>query len=314
MSDFLLLLLALAGSALFAGSETGYYALNPLKLKLLADDNKLAAICSRVIRPAGSFLIMLLVGNNLANNLAVAASVGLLAGWGMDKPELWATLLLTPVVFLFGEVGPKQFVLGDPQRSLLRATPFLGLFRIALLPVTFPVGVIANLLNREDSQAVIGRHHLTALLLEGGGADHGEAAVLRAALRALESQGKGLRPFLRTDFPLLSPGLTGAAARAILAQTHDTLGLVDRVGKAPALLLGTRMVHMPAGQSLSDVAVDLPLLPMNLDLAEALVRLRSEGASFALVGEAGKYEGVLDLEFTLSLLMSSDWHPPSHND
>lgn len=314
MSDFFLLLLALAASALFAGSETGYYALNPLKLKLLSGDNKLAAVCSRVIRPAGAFLIMLLVGNNLANNLAVASAVGMLAGWGMSSPELWATVLLTPIVFLFGEVGPKQFVLGDPQRSLLWATPLLGLFRLVLLPVTYPVGVIAGLLNREDSQAVIGRRHLAALLLEGGRATHGEAPVLRAALRALESQGKGLRPYLRTDFPLLAPSLSGAAARAMLAQSRDTLGLVDRSGQAPGLLLGTRLVHLPAAQNIAEVAIDLPRFHPDLDLAEALVRLRSHGASFALVGEAGKYEGVLDLEFTLSLLLASDSHPPSHND
>ena len=314
MSDFFLLLLALAGSALFAGSETGYYALNPLKLKLLAGDRKLAAVCARVIRPAGAFLIMLLVGNNLANNLAVAAAVGLLASWGMANPELWSTLLLTPIVFLFGEVGPKQFVLGDPQRSLLHATPFLGICRILLLPVTYPVGLIANLLNREDSQAVIGRRHLTALLLEGGRSDHGEAPVLVAALRALESQGKGLCPFLRTDFPLMSPRLSGAAARATLAQTKDTLGLVDRIGQAPGLLLGTRLVHAPASQSIAEIAFDLPRFSPDLDLAEALVRLRSHGASFALVGETGKYEGVLDLEFTLSLLLPSETHPPSHND
>jgi CBS domain containing-hemolysin-like protein len=309
MTDLMLLLLALAGSALFAGSETGYYALNPLKLKLLAGDNRLAALCSRTIRPAGAFLIMLLVGNNLANNLAVAASVGLLAGWNLSNPELWSTLLLTPIVFLFGEVGPKQFVLGDPQRSLLRATPFLLVFRILLLPVTYPIGLIASLLNREDAQAVIGRRHLAALLLEGGRSSHGEAPVLLAALRALESQGKGLRPYLRTDFPLLSPRLSGGAARAILAQTRDTLGLVDRIGKAPGLLLGTRLVHTPAHQNIADIALDLPQFSPDLDLAEALVQMRAHGASFALVGRAGKYEGLLDLEFTLSLLLPSEPHP-----
>ncbi len=314
MTDLILLMLALAASALFAGSETGYYALNPLKLKLLAGDNRLAAICARVLRPAGSFLIMLLVGNNLANNLAVAAAVGLMASWGMSTPEFWATVLLTPIVFLFGEVGPKQFVLGDPQRSLLWATPFLAACRLLLLPVTFPVGLIARLLNREDSQAVIGRRHLAALLLEGGRADHGEAPVLLAALRALESQGKGLQPFVRTDFPLLSPGISAAEARATLAQTRDTLGLIDRVDRPPGLLLGTRLVHLPASQHIDEVAVDLPQLSPELDLAEALVQMRSHGASFALVGDPGKYEGVLDLEFTLSLLLPSETHPPAQND
>jgi hypothetical protein len=306
LSELALLLFALAASALFAGSETGYYALNPLKLKLLAGDQRLAAVCARVIRPSGAFLIMLLVGNNVATNLAVAASIAFLADRGAQNPELWATLLLTPIVFLFGEVGPKQFVLGDPIRSLLRATPFLIVFRLLLLPVTYPVGLLAGLLNREDSHAVIGRRHLAALLLEGGRRVHGEAPVMVAAFRALESQGKGLRPFLRTDFPLLSPNSSASVARAALAQTPDTLGLLDRLDKAPGLLLGTRLVHLPANARLSEVAIDLPQLRIEMDLAEALVEMRGSGASFALVGQDGRFEGILDLEFTLSLLLPSD--------
>jgi cyclin M-like protein len=303
MTWLLLVLLALVASALFAGSETGYYALNPLQLRLLASESRMAAILVRVVRPPSSFLTMLLVGNNLANNLAVSASIALLVDLQISRPELWAPLLLTPVVFLFGEVGPKQFVLGDPLRSLLRITPVLAIFRVLLLPVTLPVGLIGRLLSREDVQAVAGRRHLAALLTEGGRSDHGEAPVMVAALRALESQGKGLRPYMRADFPLLYARIPLGDARAILAQTPDTLALIERPGRQPALVLGTRLVHQPAAAATVDLALDLPLLSPDLDLADALDEMHRLGVPFALIGQGTTLEGVLDLEYTLSLLL-----------
>ncbi len=302
-----LLLLALALSALFAGSETGYYAMNPLRLRLQAGRSRWAAVLARVVRPPSAFLTMLLVGNNVANDLAVFAGVSLVAAAGIEQPEIWATLMLTPLVFLFGEVAPKQIVLGDPLRLLLGATPLLGLFRLLLLPVTAPIVGLAHLFSREDAEAIAGRRHLAALLLEGGRhPSSGTAPVLVAALRALQSQGKGLQPFLRRDLPLLYANIPLADARIAIAHTRDALALLDRPGRPPGLLLGTHLVLAEPGTAPSALALDLPVLPPDLDLAEALTELRDLGRSFALVGEVGEVDSVLDLEYALSLLLSRD--------
>ena len=302
-ASLLLLIAGLAGSALCAGTETGYYALNPLKLRVRAASSRLAALLLRLTRPPHAFLTMLLIGNNVANYLTVSAGVALLAAWTVPQPELIATLVLTPVTFLLGEVGPKQFVLHNPLGILLRVTPLLVVQRVLLAPLTFLIGVLGKLLAREDAEAIAGRRHLAALLLEGGRAGHGEAPVLQAALRALESEGRGLGPFLRTDLPLLYAGMPLSDARVALARPSDTLALLERRGRLPGLLLGTRLVHEAPTVPLEPLAVDLPLLSPELDLADALAQLRAEGVSFALVGTEQAWDGVLDLEHALSLLL-----------
>lgn len=308
-ASLLLLLLGLAGSALCAGTETGYYALNPLKLRVEAARSRVAAVLMRITRPPHAFLTLLLVGNNVANYLTISAGVALLAAWAVPQPEFVATLILTPVTFLLGEVGPKQFVLSNPQGLLLRVTPVLALLRVVLLPFTVVIGALGRLVAREDAEAVTGRRHLAALLLEGGRGAHGEAPVLQAALRALESEGKGLRPFLRTDLPLLYAGIPLPDARVALARTMDTLALLERRGKLPGLLLGTRLVHEAPTVPLESLAMDLPLLSPELDLADALAQLRSEGVSFALVGTDQHLDGILDLEHALSLLLLPEIRP-----
>lgn len=308
-ASLMLLLIGLAGSALCAGTETGYYALNPLKLRMQAARSRMAAVLLRITRPPHAFLTMLLVGNNVANYLTISAGVALLAAWSVPQPELVATLALTPITFLLGEVGPKQFVLHHPLGILTRVTPVLALLRVLLAPFTLFVGLIGRVLAREDAEAVTGRRHLAALLLEGGRGEHGEAPVLQAALRALESEGKGLRPFLRTDLPVLYAGIPLSDARVALARTTDTLALLERRGKLPGLLLGTRLVHEAPTVPVEPIAVDLPLLDPGLDLADALAQLRAEGISFALVGTEQAWDGVLDLEHALSLLLRPEIRP-----
>jgi CBS domain containing-hemolysin-like protein len=303
MASLLLLAMGLLGSAICAGSETGYYALNPLKLRVAAVSSRLAALLMRITRPPHAFLTMLLVGNNVANYLTVSAGVAFLALVSVPQPELVATIALTPVTFVLGEVGPKQFVLHNPLGIMLRVTPLLAILRVIFAPLTFLIGALGRLLAREDADAVAGRRHLAALLLEGTRAGHNEAPVLQAALRALESEGKGLSPWLRTDLPVLYAGIPLPDARVALARTSDTLALLERRGKLPGLLLGSRLVHGASSTPVEPLAVDLPLLAPDLDLSDALAQLRAKGISFALVGTERAWDGVLDLEHALSLLL-----------
>lgn len=310
MTHFTLLVFGLAMSAVCAGTETGYYALNPLKLRVVAAHSKLAELLVKLTRSPHGFLTMLLVGNNLANYLVMSAGVSLLAALAWPQPEFLATLLLTPLTFVLGEVGPKQRVLQQPLTSLLRLTPVLAGMRVLLAPVVWPLSVGSRALSHDPSEGLAGRRHLAALLMEGTGERGGQAPIMQAALRALESEGKGLRLWMRRDLPVLPPQTSLALARAELARSKDTVAVLERKGRAPAILFGTRLVHQAASVPVESLAVEVPTLGVDLDLSDALAKLRDQGVSFALVGEAGAWEGVFDLEYALSLLLRPDGRTP----
>jgi Mg2+/Co2+ transporter CorB len=197
-----LLLLALLASALFAGSETGYYGINALRLKRQAAESRNAALLEKTIRQPSAFLATLLIGNNVANDLAVHSAVMLLASTGMGNSELLATILLTPLVFLVGEMWPKQYMLANPNRLLWFSLP-LAYTRLVLWPLTAPIAFLVNKLDSGDGDTIMRRNQFVALLHDSQCQAAGEAQVMTAAIRAIESKGQGLAQYLRHDVPQL---------------------------------------------------------------------------------------------------------------
>ncbi len=98
-------------SALYSGLETGVYCLNPVKLRLRSEHG---AGLSRWLADLSSqrerLLLVLLIGNNVANYGCTAAAAILLARTqvGTHQAELLTTLLVTPVLFVVGEMIPKN--------------------------------------------------------------------------------------------------------------------------------------------------------------------------------------------------------------
>jgi len=297
-----LLLLALAASALFAGSETGFYGLNRLRLRQLAEDSWAAGLLMRVTASASGFLAALLLGNNLANSLAVQSSIGLLEGWGIGHAEFWTTIFLTPLLLIFGELLPKAWMMGRPLR-LIRLTLPLAICRVLFLPFTAPLAWMATRLQGGGATNALERRQLESLLHEGRHQAPGEARVMVAALRALDSRGRGLEPFLRHDLPVLPASMSHEVARQRLARSRDGIALLQLPNHRWALLRAQALLDAPPRQSLSSLAVTLPVLPRSMDLAGALVRLRGLGAGFASVAGKGS-AAILDLEYAVAMLVA----------
>ncbi|MBT3339429.1 MAG: DUF21 domain-containing protein [Planctomycetes bacterium] len=303
MSAFILLIVALAASALFAGAETAYYGMNPLRLRHRAKSSKNATLLQSVVKSPEGFLATLLIGNNIANDIVIQMGVALLVGMGVTHPEAWVPLCLTPLVFLFGEAWPKQWMMASPLPRLLLTTPLLALARTILWPIAFPIALLASLLTKGEPSSWVGRRHFAALLRQGAASDLGEASALGAAARALETPGKGVRNFLRKDLVMLPPDLSLDAAQQHLSQTQDGLALIQREGQPPLLLEASRLVHAAAGASPSQLARSMPVLTGDLDLAAILVFLQDAGTSRTWVVEPGQWEGLFDLEHALDFLL-----------
>lgn len=300
---WLLLFVALAASALFAGAETAYYGMNPLRLRHRSGDSRNAALLQRVVHSPEQFLATLLIGNNIANDFVIQIGVILLASFGVSHPEAWVPLCLTPVVFLLGEAWPKQWMMASPLPRLLLVTPLLALMRALLWPIALPIAFFAGLLTRGETSSWVGRRHFAALLREGAASDPGEASALGAAARALETQGQGLQSFLRQDMALLPNDISLSDARAQLGETQDGLALLARANQAPLLLEASRLVHASGDARPSKLARAMPTLTGDIDLAAMLVYLQDTGAARAWVVEPGRWEGLFDLEYALNHLL-----------
>ena len=121
----LALLLGVFGSAVFAGLETGTYVLNKVRLELrtAAGSRRARRISWALARPT-EMLSALLIANNISLNLVTALTVTLLGLAGSDRPSLYATIVVTPLLFVFGEVLPKNLfrITGETLTYQLSAT------------------------------------------------------------------------------------------------------------------------------------------------------------------------------------------------
>lgn len=305
--EWFVLLLTLAIYALCSGSETGLFALNPLKIRHAARNSAAAAMLLRLTRSPAVFLATVTVAINLANDAMVQAAIEILQSYQVVDPALWTTLILTPLLFVVGDMLPKQWMAVHAESTMPALAWPLAILRLLMLPLALPLLLIARLFEgRRDEAGVLGRQQWAALLREGQRSSPGDARVMGAALRALEARGKGLAPFLRGGVPRLPITADRAQVLDALAAHGGGFVLLEDSGRPPVLLTGSRLLQSRPGQAPAALATPLLTLPPRCDLAGALAVMRSAGVALAWLpaapGGAKSGDGLLDLEYALSLL------------
>ena len=149
-SSFIALIILIILSGLFSATETAFSSLNPIKLKFLIEQgNKRASKTLAMYEKFEKLLVVILVGNNIVNilsaSLATLIFVDLL---GQDLGVTIATVVLTTVVLIFGEITPKSIAKQLPESFAMFITPFIKIVSYIILPITFIFGLIQQGMNR----------------------------------------------------------------------------------------------------------------------------------------------------------------------
>ncbi|TWU23629.1 CNNM domain-containing protein [Bythopirellula polymerisocia] len=186
----LLFLLGLTLSAFFSGSETGFYRITRVRLGIeaLAGNWTSKALLWLGNQPT-VFVGTTLVGNNLANYLVslsvVIGSQRLFPDGGL-LVEILGPIILAPVVFLLGELLPKNLFYDAPNRLLKRCTgPLLGC-TVLFFPVTALLWAFSRAVqiitssSPQELRLRLARRELAELITEGH-----EAGILRPAQQTL---------------------------------------------------------------------------------------------------------------------------------
>jgi CBS domain containing-hemolysin-like protein len=100
----------IALSAFFSGSETGFYRLSRFRLRLGVEQKRpFFRTLSNLIREGQSLVMAILIGNNLVNYLLTSIVTLIFFRRLSDQrlAELYTTVLVTPILFVFGEMIPK---------------------------------------------------------------------------------------------------------------------------------------------------------------------------------------------------------------
>jgi len=293
-------------SAFFSGVETGFYRVSFLRLSIDAHAGDKAA--ERILwfaRNPSYFVATTLVGNNVANYITtVAIGLGLAglyhtaSGW----VELAGTFVLTPVVFICGELLPKNLYYRAPLRFLRGDIPWFDVFYRMFLVVSFPLIWITKQferlggLDRREGDLVLGRSRLVQVLDQG----HREGLLSDVQNRLIDG--------------LMHTATQPATASMIPAQR--VLGVVERTDAAALLKFARRygLSHVAIRRAdtetswygyvrvvdatvsrkpVSSLIRPLTVLPPDASKLQALLALRDSGESHAVVCQAEAVLGVV---------------------
>ncbi len=306
MLAFVLLLVGIGLSAFFSGSETGFYRVTRVRLVIDAlQGDWISRWLLRLANNPAYFVATTLVGNNLANYLTSLAVVLLtkeVVQADSVATELAATILFSPLVFIYGELLPKYLFYKAPNR-LLRAggLPFL-FFSVAFAPISaalWALGrVLQSLLGETPLQAqmTLARAELQEVLEEGH-----EVGILRPAQRRLaqnlfavagQAIAKSCRPLSTSHV------MSRTATRAELLKRANRLGatlLIVHGDRREELVGYYRVVdlHLARGD-IEQHLRPLVRLTRKTTLLDAVQSMRNAAAEVAQVQDAdGRTVGLL---------------------
>lgn len=205
-----LAVIGIAASALYSGLETGAYSLNRVRLQIRDHHREPAARTLRKLLANPTLLLStLLIGNNLANQIGVSSLAVILntAGFNPWQTILLNTLIIAPLLFIFGETLPKDTFAAYCDRLMYRLSPVLTGSRW-LFTITGLVPVVTTF-------------SWLAMKLTGGSGQFAPSHPRRQVeLLVQEGVGHGLLSDDQSDIVTRVLGMGGSTARDVMVPWH----------------------------------------------------------------------------------------------
>ena len=136
--DIIILVILIALSAYFSGSETALTTVSRIKMRTMSDSgDKRASLVLRVTDRREKMLSAILIGNNIVNlsasSLSTSVAMRLFGSLGAGI----ATFILTFLILIFGEITPKNHAQQDAVRLSLKRAPVIWMLMWVLTPIIF---------------------------------------------------------------------------------------------------------------------------------------------------------------------------------
>ncbi len=305
-------------SAYFSATETAFSSLNRIRIKNKAESgNQKAALALRLAEDYDRMLSTILIGNNIVNitasTLGTVLFTRLLGAYG---PTV-ATVVLTIVVLIFGEISPKSIAKENAESFAMFSAPLLRIFLIILSPLNFLFSQWKRLLNRlfrASEDPGITEEELMTMVSEAeneGGLDAHESELIRSAIAFGDLTARDIfTP--RVDIVALADDATMDEVAALFAESgfsrlpvyHETVD--DIVG-----VIHEKDFHAARyrGQdTFTPCICPVQYVTANTQVDELLRSLQREKTHLAVVvDEYGGTEGLVTMEDIIEELVGEIW-------
>ena len=191
MTYAIIIAVLLACSAFFSASETAFSSVNRIRLKNYANQgDKRAEIALKIVNDFDKALTAILIGNNIVNIASASiATIAFTKAFGASSVG-FATLVMTVLVLIFGEILPKSLAKENAEKFTLAIARIMTFLIFILKPLIFlfsliKKGVIKLLGNKNADNPSVTEEELKFIIEEiedEGVLEEQEGELVRSAL------------------------------------------------------------------------------------------------------------------------------------
>lgn len=333
MDELTLTLLAifvlLIASAFFSGSETALTAVSrPAMHQMELDGSRRAKRVNRLIATRDRLIGVLLLGNNMVNILASSLATGAMVALFGDAGIAYATIGMTVIVVIFGEVLPKTFAIYNVNKVALSVSGPVTVVSELLGPLVKAIEVVTRLFFR-----LFGAKYATDVSIETAMMELRGAIDVHTSQHEVKEERRMLRSILELGDVEVGEVMTHRRSAITIDAGLPPGEIVDQILKSPFTRIPlwkdkpdniVGIVHakdvLRAVRALTGAIDELDIgelasppwfIPDSTTLLEQLQAFRTRREHFALVvDEYGALMGVVTLEDILEEIVGdiSDEH------
>lgn len=323
-TDIVFMIVLVAMSGFFSATETAFSSFNKTRMKTLAEEGNKSA--TRVLKLSDAYdklISTILIGNNIVNiGVAAVATMFFVRLCGETTGPTYATVIITIVVLIFGEVSPKSIAKDCPEKYVLFAAPIMVCLVWLFAPVNFFFSswkkLLAKLL-KVDNDSKMSQAELLMLVDEveqDGSIDNQEGELLRNVIEFSDLRAeKILTPRVHLEAVSADSPKTEIAKRfseskfSRLLVYKDTVDNIVGVLHLKDLYKGSGLTDKP----LEDIMTEPIFVMRSAKISELLTQLQSNKSHIAVVlDEYGGTYGIVTLEDILEELVGDIWD--EHDD
>lgn len=134
--QWILLVILLILSGVFSASETALMSLTKIKIRQMEEDNvKGVETLAKIMEDPTRLLSTILVANNIVNIGASSIATALFMDWIGASGVPLATLIMTVLVLIFGEITPKSISNNNPDKVAIIVCKPISVMMTVLSPI-----------------------------------------------------------------------------------------------------------------------------------------------------------------------------------
>lgn len=295
ISFIVILIFLIMGSAIFSASETAYTSLSRAKLEEeIRVGKKSALIVRKHIHKFGQTLATILICNTLVNigsgSLVTYLLTDLLGA--TSSVTLISTLVMTPILVIFGELIPKMLAKKSPLKYLKFLTYIIEVLNFVFWPLTFPISKIT--LSSKVTNTETDLLNLIRVATKEGVLEVQEATLAKNALELDSTKISEVMTKKKEFVQVLHSANVGQAKKIFKESGHSRLP-VKQGSKFVGILLLKDIFFEQDEKFIEGFTKPIFYLSKNVLLSKALEKLRFNKTHIALVTESSKSLNVLGL-------------------